>query len=226
MFFNNFTESQVALAQASEYLSSEPDQRILCHNNVTQIISDFRSIYQPGITVKYDEFIRKSYILLEQSLQNNYVNSILRIQLFLATLFYLKKEHNNARRYIEQGIDSCIKFGYGTYLWHFYNLRAILETVACEKRNIIQRSFETAYRILRQQNLLFLGNCDFTYENVIALTNVAKFYMMMKANIIVSFHVSVLLIYRNPAIIIVKKKFVNIYAKTKRNYTLKSGNAC
>lgn len=177
LFFNNFTESQVALAQASEYLSSEPDQRILCHNNVTQIISDFRSIYQPGITVKYDEFIRKSYILLEQSLQNNYVNSILRIQLFLATLFYLKKEHNNARRYIEQGIDSCIKFGYGTYLWHFYNLRAILETVACEKRNIIQRSFETAYRILRQQNLLFLGNCDFTYENVIALTNVAKFYM-------------------------------------------------
>lgn len=91
LFFNNFTESQVALAQASEYLSSEPDQRILCHNNVTQIISDFRSIYQPGITVKYDEFIRKSYILLEQSLQNNYVNSILRIQLFLATLFYLKK---------------------------------------------------------------------------------------------------------------------------------------
>ena len=177
LFFNNFSESQAALTQASEYLSYKPDQRILCHNNVTQIISDFRSIYQPVITMEYDEFIRKSQILLDDSLQNNYVNSILRIQLFLATLFYLNKEYDNARRYVGQGIDSCIKFGYGTYLWHFYNLRAILETVTGAKRNIIQRSFETAYRILRQQNLLFLGNCDFTYENVIALTNVAKFYM-------------------------------------------------
>lgn len=177
LFFNNFTESQVALAQASEYLSSEPDKRILCHNNVTQIISDFRAIYQPGTTMEYDEYVKKSHTLLDESLQNNYVNSILRIQLFLATLFYLKKEYDNARRHIEQGIDSCIKYGYGTYLWHFYNLRAILETVTGAKRNIIQRSFETAYRILRQQNLLFLGNCDFTYENVIALTNVAKFYM-------------------------------------------------
>lgn len=177
LFFNNFSESQAALAQASGYLSSEPDQRILCHNNVTQTISDFRTVYYPGVIMKYGEFIRKSRILLDESLQNNYVNSILRIQLFLATLFYLEKEYDNARRYIEQGIDSCIKFGYGTYLWHFYNLRAILDTVTGAKRNIIQRSFETAYRILRQQNLLFLGNCDFTYENVIALTNVAKFYM-------------------------------------------------
>lgn len=177
LFLNNFTESQVALTQASRYLSFKPDQRILCHNNVTQIISDFRSIYQPKNIMKYDDFIKKSQILLDESLQNNYVNSILRTQLFLATLFYLKKEYDNARRYIGQGIDSCIRFGYGTYLWHFYNLRAILETATGAKRNIIQRSFETAYRILRQQNLLFLGDCDFTYENVIALTNVAKFYM-------------------------------------------------
>lgn len=177
LFLNNFIESQVALAQASEYLSFKPDQRILCHNNVTLIISEFRSIYQPAIAMEYDVFIKKSQILLEESLQNNYVNSIIRIQLFLATLFYLEKKYDNARRYIGQGIDSCIKFGYGTYLWHFYNLRAILETVTGANRNIIQRNFETVYRILRQQNLLFLGNCDFTYENVIALTNVAKFYM-------------------------------------------------
>lgn len=177
LFFNDFSESQAALAQASVHLSSEPDERILCHNNVTQMICDFRSIYQPGVAMRYDGFIRKSRILLDESLQKNYVNSILRLQLFLATLFYLEKKYDNARLYIEQGIDSCVKFGYGTYLWHLYNLRAILETVAGAKRNIIQRSFETAYRILRQQNLLFLGNCDFTYENVIALTNVAKFYI-------------------------------------------------
>ena len=110
-------------------------------------------------------------------MQSNYANSILRLQLFLATLFYLSKNFNAARKYIGQGIDSCIKFGYGTYLWHFYNLRAILDTAAKQNRNVVQASFETAYRILQQQNLLFLGNCDFTYENMITLTNIALFYI-------------------------------------------------
>lgn len=176
LYLNSFTNSQMALKEASEYLSSKPDPRILCHNNVTQIISDFRLAYQPTITKRYDEFIRDSKILLDEALQNNYANSILRIQLFLATLSYLEKKYENAQQYIGQGIDSCVKFGYGTYLWHFYNLRAILDTVTRKNRNIVQRSFETMYRILRQQNLLFLGNCDFTFENIIALTNVAKFY--------------------------------------------------
>lgn len=177
LFIKNLTNSQMELKQASEYLSSKPDPRILCHNNITQIISNFRAIYQPAITQNYNEFINDAQALLEESLQNNYANSILRIQLFLATLLYLGKKYDNTKQYIEQGIDSCVKFGYGTYLWHFYNLRAILDTATGKNRNVVQRSFETVYRILRQQNLLFLGNCDFTYENMTALTNIAIFYI-------------------------------------------------
>ena len=177
MFWRNFIDSQSELARASGYLSSKPDLRILCHNNITCMISDFRTAYNAATTQKYDYFIKQAQILLDESLQSNYANSILRLQLFLATLFYLSKNFNAARKYIGQGIDSCIKFGYGTYLWHFYNLRAILDTAAKQNRNVVQASFETAYRILQQQNLLFLGNCDFTYENMITLTNIALFYI-------------------------------------------------
>lgn len=177
MFLGNFTDSQSELAQASKYISSKPDPRILCHNNITCVISDFRAAYNAETTQKYDDFIMRAQILLDEALQSNYANSILRLQLFLATLFYLSKNFSATRQYIGQGIDSCIKFGYGTYLWHFYNLRAILDTATKQNRNIVQSSFETAYRILQQQNLLFLGNCDFTYENMIALTNIALFYV-------------------------------------------------
>ncbi|MCM1222663.1 MAG: restriction endonuclease [Lachnospiraceae bacterium] len=177
LFLSNFTESQTELSRASNYLSNNPDPRILCHNNTTCVIADFRAVYDPGITQKYNAFIKRAKILLDESLQNNYANSIMRLQLFLGTLFYLNKEFTIAAQYISQGINSCIKFGYGTYLWHFYNLRAILATAQKQTRRDIQNSFETVYRILRQQNLLFLGNCDFTYENMIALTNIALFYI-------------------------------------------------
>lgn len=177
LFLGNFADSQSELAQASNYLSSKPDTRILCHNNITCVISDFRTAYDAMTTQKYDDFIMRAQMLLDEALQNNYANSILRLQLFLATLFYLSKNFSIAKQYIGQGIDSCIKFGYGTYLWHFYNLRAMLDTTTKQNRNIVQTSFETAYRILQQQNLLFLGNCDFTYENMISLTNIALFYI-------------------------------------------------
>ena len=177
LFIKNHADSQMELKHTAEYLSSKPDPRILCHNNITQIISDFRSMYQPATTQNYNGFIKDAQAILEDSQDNNYANSILRIQLFLATLLYLEKKYDSTKQYIEQGIDSCVKFGYGTYLWHFYNLRAILDTATGKNRNIVQRSFETVYRILRQQNLLFLGNCDFTYENMVALTNIAIFYI-------------------------------------------------
>lgn len=176
LFFNDFIESQKWLAKASDHLLVKPDLRILCHNNITRLITDFRSEYVPGQTKNYMEYIQEAQSLLEESLQNNYANSILRTQLFLATLFYLNKNSSIARRYMNQGIDSCVKFGYGTYIWHFYNLRAILDTSIKENHCEVQKSIETVYRMLRQQNLLFLGNCDLTYENMIALTNIASFY--------------------------------------------------
>ena len=45
------------------------------------------------------------------------------------------------------------------------------------RKNVVtvEKSFETIYQILKQQNLLFLGHCDFTYENIIAITNIALF---------------------------------------------------
>lgn len=176
LFFRDFTNSQLALEQASDYLCSDPDPRILCHHNITRLISNFCLQYQPGMAPGSHDFMIQAQKLLEEALQHNYANSILRVQLFLATLWYLEKNYDAARQYMKQGIDSCVKFGYGTYIWHFYNLRAILDTATKEKRSVVQSSFETVYRMLRQQNLLFLGNCDFTYENMIALTNVASFY--------------------------------------------------
>lgn len=176
LFFNDFSESRKWLMSASNHLLINPDPRILCHNKITQLITNFRLEYSPEQPKNYEEYIREAQLLLEESLQGNYANSILRSQLFLATLFYLNKNYSVARRYMNQGIDSCIKFGYGTYIWHFYNLRAILDSSAKKDLRDIQKSIETVYRILRQQNLLFLGNCDLTYENMIALTNVSLFY--------------------------------------------------
>ena len=36
--------------------------------------------------------------------------------------------------------------------------------------------FDTVFNMLRKQNLNYLGNCDVTYGNMLALTNVMFFY--------------------------------------------------
>lgn len=98
----------------------------------------------------------------------------------MSVLYYLlnweSEDYLIVKKYIEKGIDASIKFGISTYIWQFYNLEAII--CVRQKQDISKQKslFDTVFNILKKQNLTYLGNCDITYGNMLALTNVMFFY--------------------------------------------------
>ena len=125
--------------------------------------------------------IKEAENLKNICIKNNFANSVIRIYMLLAVLnFYLDLDRNinftTASRYIEKGIDMSIKFGISTYIWQFYNLKAIIFVKQKQKVSEQKSLFDTIFNILKKQNLIYLGKCDFTYGNILALTNIMFFY--------------------------------------------------
>lgn len=100
--------------------------------------------------------------------------------MLLAVLYYYLDVDTNTyfatTRYIEKGIDMSIKFGISTYIWQFYNLKALICVRQNQEISKQKSLFDTIFNILKKQNLTYLGNGDFTYGNILALTNIMYFY--------------------------------------------------
>ena len=98
----------------------------------------------------------------------------------LATLAYLLAGHgvtswSAVNKYIELSINAAITYNAGSDAWMIYNLKAI--TALRTGRPVREASayFATALQLLRRSALLFLGNLDLTFENIIVLSNVLRF---------------------------------------------------
>lgn len=119
---------------------------------------------------------------MDVCIKNNFANSVVRTYMLLAVLYYyseIDRQKNKfflATKYIEKGIDMSIKFGISTYIWQFYNLKAIISVRQHQNLSKQKALFDTIFNILKKQNLTYLGNLDFTYGNILALTNIMFFY--------------------------------------------------
>lgn len=171
--------SKEYLNKADLLLLKEKAHRIKCHNDVSLLI--MKLIESP----KKDEIYLKKLIgetekLLDICIENNFANSVIRLYMLTAVLHYLLNidtgEYFVTKKYIEKGIDASIKFGISTYIWQFYSLKAII--LVRQKQHVLKQKslFDTVFDMLKKQNLNYLGNCDITYGNIFALTNVMFFY--------------------------------------------------
>ena len=113
------------------------------------------------------------------SIENGYSSSIIRSYLVLAALEIIESRYScdfkKAKQFISCGIDSSIKYGIATYIWEFYNLKFIIASRLHEDAEYILKIVETMKRMLRQQNLFYLGTLDFCYANILVLTNIGKY---------------------------------------------------
>lgn len=113
------------------------------------------------------------------SIANSYGSSIIRAYLVLAALEILESKHSSsiekAKQFISCGIDSSIHYGIATYIWEFYNLKFIIASKLHEDADYIMKTVETMKRMLRHQNLFYLGALDFCYANILVLTNIGKY---------------------------------------------------
>ncbi|HJQ40853.1 MAG TPA: AAA family ATPase [Thermoanaerobaculia bacterium] len=119
--------------------------------------------------------------ILRVALLENLSDSLMRSQLFVATLTYLLEPRDaaaldEAEQHVNDGISHCAKFGNGLFEWLLYNLAAVLKEARGAKPQVVARLFATAMRGLDRQALLFVGRRDFTYPSLFVISNALRFW--------------------------------------------------
>lgn len=179
-FYSDPEQAKENLIKADDILQRGSSLRILCHNNVTKLIFD--CVYTGENDWKNMRY--KADKLLKIAIENSFTNSIIRLHLLLALCEFMQSNvESNFKTcfyHISLGIDASIRFGIGTYIWQFYNLLAIIYTHQNYDSNEIMKLFETVFSILNRQGLLYIGNRDFCYGNLLAISNIAFFWQQNK----------------------------------------------
>jgi len=118
--------------------------------------------------------------VLRNSLENSYGALLARIYLTAATIAHLLAAQgvmpwSAVDKYIELSLNAAITYQAGYDVWMIYNLKAIAALRAGRPVKEASAYFATALQLLRRSSLLFLGNLDLTFENIIVLSNIVRF---------------------------------------------------
>jgi hypothetical protein len=118
--------------------------------------------------------------VLRHALDHSYGAMLARIYLALATSAHLLAAHGATSwsavdKYIDLSLNAAVTYRAGSDIWMIYNLKAIAALRAGRPVKEASAYFATALQLLRRSALLFLGNLDLTYENIIVLSNILLF---------------------------------------------------
>jgi hypothetical protein len=170
-FFSDIDKSYNIMQEAKSYLAKKNVPRIDCHNDLGLLTAEM-------VLTKCNESVIKTQILrakelLEKSIEINYPLDIIRSHFLLAVLYFLGKDKALAKskKHIEAGIDASVRYGILKLVGNFYNLKALIAIEEKQNNDYIMSLYDTMIDYLKQEDLLFLGNLDFTYSNIILLTN-------------------------------------------------------
>ena len=178
-FYADPEKSKNALLDLNNLLLETPSDRIKCSTDISELMFDM--VHNPECD--WISCRREAFKLLETAITNSYTASIIRAYMVLAVCAY-KTEYSptldETRKFISQGIDSSIRFGISTYIWQFYNLLGIVETDLGFDPDHIYKTFTTAFAMLNKQNLLYIGDLDFCYGNILTISNYGFFLQANK----------------------------------------------
>lgn len=176
-FYSDTSKALGLMQEAKKLLNADMSPRINCHN-------DFGILTAQCILNNKDETFLKMLLqqgkqLLTQATEIEYPGAIIRGHCLLAILYYVtaisENEIEQAKIHIEMGITDSIRNGIVKLMPHFYCLLGIIAAREKKPDKVIYQYFQTMLQHLRQCDLFFLGALDFTYSNIILLTNYAIF---------------------------------------------------
>jgi hypothetical protein len=174
-FYNNFARAKNSLHELIELLRDGSSERIRCSALLS--LHMLEALHNPQCD--WARTTEEAARLLRMAVNNSYASSIIRAYMLLAVCYFKtyapSEEYGLSLEIISKGIDFSIRFGIPTYIWQFYNLQGIIQIRQNLSPDEILRNFETVYALLTRQNLLFLGNYDLCYGNVLALSNYGFF---------------------------------------------------
>ena len=153
-------------------------KRHLAHGEVGLIVASISETQ--GDVEQLQDLMVRTMKILRNALDESFGALLARIYLVLAILEYLLAAQGVASwsavdKYIDLGLNAAVMYKSGSDTWMIYNLKAI--TTLRNGRPVKEASayFATALQLLRRSGLLFLGNLDLTFENIIVLSNILRF---------------------------------------------------
>lgn len=160
---------------ATETARRTATPRHVCHAEVNLCIAEL-------LVTGHDEerILRQVRFLSEQlriATENAYSFSVTRCEAALSAahcMLGLENARNRAmaRDYAEIGMESCLRFGNGFFVWQLHNLLALIEmSEPGKERKRVAGHFQTAISYLDRQGLLFLGNLDSCSPNLAVISN-------------------------------------------------------
>jgi hypothetical protein len=153
-------------------------QRHIAHIEVGLIVARLSEAGSDVALLK--DLMARGTEVLRHALENSYGSLLARVYLTLATVAHLLAAHGAASRsvvdkYIDLSLNAAVMYRAGYDVWMIYNLKAIAALRAGRPVKEVSSYFATALRLLRRSALLFLGNLDLTFENIIVLSNIVRF---------------------------------------------------
>jgi len=153
-------------------------KRHVAHGEVGLIVASLSEARNDVERLK--DLMAQTMEILRHALDNSYAALLARVYLIIATLAYLLAAHGETSwsavdKYIELSLNAAVKYKASIEVWTIYNLKAIATLRAGRPVKEAAAYFGTALQLLRRSALLFLGNRDLTFENIIVLSNILRF---------------------------------------------------
>ena len=176
-FYSDTQEALALMREAQALLSEDMSPRINCHNDFGILTAQCVLNFSDKAFLQV--LLQQGKQLLAQATEIEYPGAIIRGHYLLAVLYYItatsEYEIERAKIHIEMGITDSIRNGIVKLMPLFY---CLLGTIAAREKKTsssIYQYFQTMLQHLRQCDQFFLGALDFTYSNIILLTNHAIF---------------------------------------------------
>jgi len=154
-------------------------KRLTTYTYLTTLIVSI--LYPASDSLSFSSLYSELKDLLLFAAKNNLSDSIMRIQLVLATLcLHLSgdDEYNRmlSHNYINAGQENSIRYGNGLFDWAFDNLAVLIDLQNSSPPESVKRRFETCHERLKRRGLLFLGANDGIFPNYLAISNIIRFF--------------------------------------------------
>lgn len=177
MLYSGQKAANTAASEALEVSKKIGVFRFEVYNKLTLLI--IKALY--GDQKDLIQVHKEGRELLITAAKNNLSDSIMRVQLLLATcVLQVNSDSEEAlvlsRSYIKSGQENSIRYGNGLFDWAFDNLAGIIELKAKVKPDIPRAYFQTCHERLKRRGLLFLGAWDGLYPNNLALSNIIRYF--------------------------------------------------
>ena len=172
-YLQNYNECMNSLSLVDNCLQKSQSTRIGLNNGIYRNIVDFS--YNMGT---YNDSIIETEKIVKKAQDSNLNRAYIQGHLLLSAM-YLKlgtpSDLLTAEAKAKTELNCSIRFGISSYLWQLHNITAIIDLRLGKCKEEVEKQFNSAFNILKAQNMLFIGKKDLCYSNILAISNIAFF---------------------------------------------------